>query len=35
MYPARGLAARLPLDKHELDRLIDLARGRLDVAMSR
>jgi hypothetical protein len=31
----RGLAARLPLDRHELDHLIDLARGRLDLALTR
>ena len=31
----RGLAARLPLDKHELDRLIDLARSRFDFAITR
>lgn len=31
----RGLAARLPLDKHELDQLIELARSRLDLAITR
>lgn len=31
----RGLAARLPLDKHELDRLIDIARSRFDFAITR
>lgn len=31
----RGLAARLDLDKPELDRLIDVARGRFDRAIAR
>jgi RNA polymerase sigma-70 factor len=31
----RGLAARLPLDKHELDRVLDVARSRFDVAIAR
>jgi RNA polymerase sigma-70 factor, ECF subfamily len=31
----RGLAARLPLAKPELDHLLDLARARLDIALSR
>jgi RNA polymerase sigma-70 factor len=31
----RGLAARLQLDKHELDRLVDLARSRFDLAITR
>jgi RNA polymerase sigma-70 factor (ECF subfamily) len=31
----RGLAARLPLDGDELDRLIDLARRRFDLAIAR
>ena len=31
----RGLAARLPLDKHELDRLLDIARSRFDRAITR
>jgi RNA polymerase sigma-70 factor len=31
----RGLAHRLELDKHQLDRLVDLARSRLDLAITR
>jgi RNA polymerase sigma-70 factor, ECF subfamily len=31
----RGLAARLPLDKHQLDQLLDLARSRFDLAITR
>jgi DNA-directed RNA polymerase specialized sigma24 family protein len=31
----RGLAARLPLDKDALDRVIDVARGRFEVAIAR
>ena len=31
----RGLAARLPLDKHALDRLLEVARGRFDLAITR
>ena len=31
----RGLAARLPLDKHEIDHLIDLARSRFDWVIAR
>jgi RNA polymerase sigma-70 factor len=31
----RGLAARLPLDKHQLDRLLDVARARFDLAIAR
>jgi hypothetical protein len=31
----RGLAARLDLDRPELDRLIDVARGRFDRAIAR
>ena len=31
----RGLAARLALDRPELDRLLDLARDRFDVAITR
>lgn len=31
----RGLAARLSLDKHELDHLIDLARSRFALAITR
>jgi RNA polymerase sigma-70 factor, ECF subfamily len=31
----RGLAARLPLDKHELDELLDVARRRFDLAITR
>jgi RNA polymerase sigma-70 factor len=31
----RGLAARLPVDKHQLEHLIDLARSRLDLAITR
>jgi uncharacterized membrane protein (Fun14 family) len=31
----RGLAARLPLDKHQLDQLIDVARRRFDLAITR
>jgi RNA polymerase sigma-70 factor len=31
----RGLAARLPLDKHQLDQLIDVARSRFDLAITR
>jgi RNA polymerase sigma-70 factor (ECF subfamily) len=31
----RGLAARLPLDKAELDRLLDVARSRFDLAITR
>jgi hypothetical protein len=31
----RGLAARLSLDKHELDHLIDIARDRFDIAIAR
>jgi hypothetical protein len=31
----RGLAARLDLDKLDLDRLIDVARGRFDLAIAR
>ena len=30
----RGLAARLPLDRHELDHLMDLARSRFDLAIT-
>jgi RNA polymerase sigma-70 factor, ECF subfamily len=31
----RGLAARLPLDKRELDRLLEVARDRFDLAITR
>jgi len=31
----RGLAARLPLDKHELDQLLDVVRSRFDLAITR
>jgi RNA polymerase sigma-70 factor len=31
----RGLAARLPLDRHQLDHLIDVARSRFDLAITR
>ncbi len=31
----RGLAARLPLPKDALDRVLDVARSRLDVAIAR
>ena len=31
----RGLAARLPLGKAELDRLLDVARSRFDLAITR
>jgi RNA polymerase sigma-70 factor len=31
----RGLAARLPLPKDALDRVLDVARGRFDVAIAR
>jgi RNA polymerase sigma-70 factor (ECF subfamily) len=31
----RGLAARLPLDRHQLDRLLEVARGRFDLAITR
>jgi hypothetical protein len=31
----RGVAARLELDEPELDRLIDVARGRFDLAIAR
>lgn len=31
----RGLAARLPLDKSQLDRLFDIARDRFDLAITR
>ena len=31
----RGLATRLPLDKHELDGLLDIARRRFDLAITR
>ena len=31
----RGLAARLPLDRQALDHLIDVARSRLDLALTR
>jgi RNA polymerase sigma-70 factor (ECF subfamily) len=31
----RGLAVRLQLDKHQLDRLVDLVRSRLDLAIAR
>lgn len=31
----RGLAARLSLDRSELDRLLDLARDRFDLAITR
>jgi DNA-directed RNA polymerase specialized sigma24 family protein len=31
----RGLAARLPLHKDALDRVLDVARGRFDVAIAR
>lgn len=31
----RGLAARLSLDKPQLDRLLDLARARFDLAITR
>jgi DNA-directed RNA polymerase specialized sigma24 family protein len=31
----RGLAARLPLDRHALDRVIELARSRFDLAIAR
>jgi RNA polymerase sigma-70 factor len=31
----RGLAARLRLDKPELDRLLDVARSRFDLAITR
>ena len=31
----RGLALRLPLDKHQLDRLLDVARARFDLAITR
>lgn len=31
----RGLAARLPLDRRELDRLLDVARSRFDQALRR
>jgi RNA polymerase sigma-70 factor (ECF subfamily) len=31
----RGLAARLPLDRHELDQLIEVARSRFDLAITR
>ena len=31
----RGLAARLPLDRHQLEHLIDVARHRFDLAITR
>jgi RNA polymerase sigma-70 factor (ECF subfamily) len=31
----RRLAARLPVDRHELDRLLDVARSRFDLAVTR
>jgi RNA polymerase sigma-70 factor len=31
----RGLAARLPVDRLQLDHLVDLARSRLDLAITR
>ena len=31
----RGLAARLPLDRDQLDRLLDVARSRFDFALTR
>lgn len=31
----RGLSARLQLDKHEFDRLFDIARSRFDLAITR
>ena len=31
----RGLAARLPLDKHQLDQLLEIARSRFDLAITR
>jgi RNA polymerase sigma-70 factor len=31
----RGLAARLPLAKHELEQLLDVARSRFDLAITR
>ena len=31
----RGLAARLPLDRRALDRVIELARSRFDLAIAR
>jgi hypothetical protein len=31
----RGLSARLSLDKPQLDRLFDIARGRFDIAITR
>jgi len=31
----RGLAARLPLDRHQLEHLIDVARRRFDLAITR
>jgi hypothetical protein len=30
----RGLALRLQIDKHQLDRLVELARRRLDLAIT-
>jgi hypothetical protein len=31
----RGLTTRISLDKHRLDRLLDLARERFDLALTR
>jgi transposase len=31
----RGLAIRLALDNHQLDRLLDVARARFDLALAR
>jgi RNA polymerase sigma-70 factor, ECF subfamily len=31
----RNLAGRLPLDKHQLDRLLEVARSRVDLAITR
>jgi len=31
----RGLATRLPLDRSELERLLDIARNRFDLAVTR